>query len=159
MSLLHSSPDTVLEIQRRLPATRERVFRCWADAGQIKRWFGGPAVQVLTVEADVRVGGTYRITFLAPGAEAPGTVTGKYLVVQPPEKLVFTWQIEAADAHTDETTVSVEFYDRGSTTDIVLLHQPLPVPEVRQMHLGGWVACFEAMERLLVLPEQGASPD
>jgi uncharacterized protein YndB with AHSA1/START domain len=74
-------------------------------------------------------------------------VVGRYLEVNPPERLVFTWQWETGEAH-DETVVTLEFIDRAGKTELVLTHERFPTDSARAHHDQGWVGCLDRLVRL-----------
>src|SRR4029434_4215786 len=88
-----SLASTRTVIRKRVAAPRERVFRAWTDAEQLRHWFfpGSATGPVLQVEVDLRVGGRYCITQYAPDGALEAMVVGTYYEVQPPVKLVFSW--------------------------------------------------------------------
>ena len=55
-----------------------------------------------------------------PDEGAVHKVNGIYRVVDPPNKLVYTWQWEGDPA---ETQVTLEFLSRGTGTELVLTHE------------------------------------
>jgi uncharacterized protein YndB with AHSA1/START domain len=130
-----SGAEHRLEVRRIFDAPRERVFRAWTEAEALKRWFAPENVSVVLSEADVVVGGEYRVHMQAP--DKLHQVRGRYREVDPPRRLVFTWQWETnADEH--ETLVTVEFEDRGDQTEVVLRHDGFRNDEERAGHAQGW---------------------
>ena len=79
-------PDAV-EIQRRLAAPGDDVFRWWTDPERLREWMS--PVGTVEAEVDLRVGGTIRIVMKGDGMviEHQGT----YLEIEPPRRLAFTW--------------------------------------------------------------------
>ena len=72
-----------LTITRIFDAPRVHVFAVWTDPKLIPDWWGdGTVVEVM----DVRPGGTYRFR------TAFGVIEGEYREVDPPERLVQTFQ-------------------------------------------------------------------
>src|SRR5207247_2046710 len=91
----------VLQVRRTFQAPREQVFRAWTDPELLRQWLHGYMGRSPHAEADVRVGGEFRITSTARGAKFISKVlrdksgelvhmVGRYLEVSPPERLVFT---------------------------------------------------------------------
>ena len=126
-------PATAFEIRRILPAPRERVFEAWAKKEQLEQWMckDVPTHWAEYVELDVRPGGHYVIEIKLPeGGMYRGR--GAFREVIPPEKLVFTWSWEKIDEKTEEgdkarptrheSLVTVQLFDRGSSTEISLTH-------------------------------------
>lgn len=139
-----TQPATTLEIRRVIPAPRQRVFDAWTQAKELDRW-SAPPPMTARAEIDLRVGGRYRITMRAPdGSER--RVSGVYRVVEPPTKLVYTWKWE--ESAMPDTTVTVEFHDRGKSTEIVLRHDGLVDPDSRARHEHGWNGCLDNLVSL-----------
>jgi uncharacterized protein YndB with AHSA1/START domain len=75
--------------------------------------------------------------------------------VKPPEKLVFTWAWERfsasgqKDEQQDETLVTVEFHERGNSTEVVLTHELFRSAEQRDRHSVGWNGCFNVLASVL----------
>src|SRR5687767_5265748 len=123
-------------VQRRFAAPRERVFRAWTDARAIKEWFGrNEGTDISKVDADVRVGGTFRIQYVAPEGEA--AIVGTYREVVPTERLSFTfaWDPPAWDVMKgDDMLVTVDFVDVDGETEVVLTHEHLEGVDVLAFH-------------------------
>src|SRR5258706_7231658 len=76
-------------ITRVFDAPRDLVFKAWTDPEHLARWWGPKEFTNPVCEADVRVGGAWRIVMRAPdGGEYP--CGGVYREIVPPERLVFT---------------------------------------------------------------------
>ena len=74
-------------ITRAFDAPRERVWRAWTEAAQLKRWWGPRGFKVHTCTVDLRPGGIFHYGMKAPdGTE----VWGKFLYreIEPPRRLV-----------------------------------------------------------------------
>lgn len=142
------APDTgpTLEIRRTIRAARQRVFDAWTTPDEMKKWSApGPMVNSLA-EVDLRVGGTYRIRMRGPdGAEHQAA--GVYREVDPPKKLVYTWQWES-EADADVTLVTVEFIELGERTEVVLRHAGFSTETKRDSHENGWLGCMTKFESL-----------
>jgi uncharacterized protein YndB with AHSA1/START domain len=73
-----------IRVERVFDAPRDHVFRVWTDPALIPEWWGdGTTVE----EMDVRAGGRYRFR-----TENGMVVEGEYREVEPPERLVQTFQ-------------------------------------------------------------------
>jgi uncharacterized protein YndB with AHSA1/START domain len=75
-------------------------------------------------------------------------LTGVYREVRPPERLVYTWRWEA-EPELGETLVTVEFLDRGASTEVVLTHERFPSDAVRDQHGTGWSSCLECLAEVV----------
>ena len=120
--------------RRRMPAPREVVFEAWIDLEGIREWMCPGDATSAEARLDVRVGGSFRIVM--KGKERDYVHVGTYQVVEPPAKLVFTW---AAPEKPDEITlVTVEIFDRGEESELVLTHERFPKSDVAQRYENGW---------------------
>lgn len=124
-------PVTRLQLERLLPATRERVFAWWTDPERMAKWLS--PTREAKVSANVVVGGAFRVVMVGDGVEIEHT--GEYLEIDPPRRLVFTWM----SAYTGDgpSLVTVDLEQRGDSTRIVLTHERLPGEHV-EPHRGGW---------------------
>ena len=139
--------DVTLEIRRTFAAPRERVFNAWTRAEELRKWFAPGPLTTAVADSDLRVGGRYRITMRGlDGIEH--TVTGVYQVIEPPKRLVYSWRWEDKPS-AGESTVTVEFNDRGRSTEVVLRHEGLPSEKERSEHEQGWNGCLQKLEKAL----------
>jgi uncharacterized protein YndB with AHSA1/START domain len=72
-----------IRVERVFDAPRAHVFSVWTDPALIPEWWGAGTV---VEEMDVRPGGTYRFR------TAHGVVEGEFREVDPPARLVQTFQ-------------------------------------------------------------------
>ncbi len=146
MAETHPTQVPPLRLTRSFEAPREAVFAAWTEPEELKRWFH-PTGEFSTpvAEVDLRVGGTYRIGIKPPDRDALFVVTGTFKEVSPPERLVLTWSWEGTEMDVTGTVVTVEFRDRGGSTEVVLTHELLPTTEARKEHEWGWNGCLEQL--------------
>ena len=136
-----------LRLARHYPVAPEKVWRAWTDPKLIARWFNPSGHhEVMLAEADVRVGGAYRITLRDPAGEEAGA-SGVYREVAPQRRLVFTWMgVCAGDA---QSVVTLTFTPAGGGTDLVLLHERFADEPARDQHEMGWSGCLASLESYL----------
>jgi uncharacterized protein YndB with AHSA1/START domain len=77
-----------MRLEMDLPASIEEVYAAWTNPETMARWLS--PVGHAEVEADVRVGGKFRVVMGAGQANLEHT--GEYLTVDPPRELSFTWE-------------------------------------------------------------------
>lgn len=117
-----------IDVVVRIQARPETVFRYFTDATLYRRWMGSDA------ELDPRPGGLFQVRF--PGRPA---VEGRYLIVSPPDRLVFSWGwVGSADVPPGSTTVEVVLTPDGRGTLVRLIHRGLPSATERDQHTEGW---------------------
>jgi len=139
-----------LQIRRTFKAPRERVYRAFTDPAEFQRWFrAGDDYKNTGTEIDLKVGGSYRSTMQSPDAEIGNTAVGTYREIKAPEKIVFTLDWEADSKMGVDSVVTVEFFDKGEGTEIVLTHELLPDEERKNAHEGGWNKCLDQLDKAL----------
>jgi uncharacterized protein YndB with AHSA1/START domain len=142
-----TTQKSALSLVRKFKAAPETVWRAWTDAQALKQWMApSDAYTVLLAEADVRVGGRWRIVVKAPDGEEHD-VNGVYREVTPNRKLVFTWAWKSTPER--ESLVSVVLRSAGSGTELTLTHEQFADAAARDRHQQGWDGCIARLERLL----------
>lgn len=141
-----------LTIRRGLPVEPAAVSRAWTDPARLARWMSpyGDAEAIV----DPRPGGSLRIVMRGPGREIEHS--GEFRLVEPPTRLVFTWQSEFTGEAPSLVTVTLRPHPEG--TELKLVHQLLPADQVVP-HTGGWQVLFEQLVRLLVSEPQADAAD
>jgi len=135
-----------LRVERRFAASPERVFQAWTTADALNRW-SAPGEMTARATVDLRVGGQYRISMAAPDGKV-NDVTGVYREIDPPKRLVYSWQWETMPGF-PETVVTVEFRGRADGgTDLILLHEGLPDENSRERHAHGWGGSLDKLAAL-----------
>jgi uncharacterized protein YndB with AHSA1/START domain len=142
------SLETTVYVSRTFAAPREKVFRAWTEPEQIKKWLAPAGCGTPSAEIELRVGGTYRLGMQFPNEDI-FYVSGAYREVEPPAKLAFTWRWEKPEMDFGETLVTIEFYDRGGVTEVVLTHQRFPTNKVRDQHDQGWHEIFDKLASVI----------
>jgi uncharacterized protein YndB with AHSA1/START domain len=124
-----TSQTQAIEREMRIDASRETVFEFFTDPAKMVRWKG------VTATLDPRPGGLYRVQM-----NEQAVARGEYVVVDPPNRVVFTWGWEGDDAPTPPgtSTVEVTFTPDGDGTLVRLVHTGLPSPESAEAHGRGW---------------------
>ena len=102
--------DRELVVTRLFNGPARVVFEAWTRPELLKRWWApkSSGVRLLSCEADVRVGGTYRFEF-GQGDSRNIAFFGKYLEVTPHARLVWT-----DDESDDSAVTTVTFEDRAT---------------------------------------------
>lgn len=124
----------VVEVTQHVDARPDEVFPYFVDAAKYTRWKG------LDAEFDPRPGGIYKVKMWDGGG-----VEGRYVVVDPPRRVVFTWGWHGpglpegfAEVPPGSTTVEVTFEPAGEGTLVRLRHTGLPTEAAAVVHRWGW---------------------
>lgn len=119
-----------ISIPRTYDAKPEQVFRAWTDPASVKAWLAGGK----EISIDPREGGLFYLAM--PWKERIFPHYGRYLRVDVPRVLEFTWVSEGSEGK--ESVVLIELTARGGKTELTLKHDGLPSEERAQDHHGGW---------------------
>ena len=125
-------------------ARKERIFRALTDPGEITAWWSLPGLYTVTeAEIDLREGGAYRLSGTSANS-GRFLLTGKYLVVEPPQRLKYTW---IPDWSEDARDSIVEFHleSVGDATRVVISHTGFLSAAACEEHRGGWPAVVGAL--------------
>jgi uncharacterized protein YndB with AHSA1/START domain len=136
----------VLVITRVFDAPRPVVFACWTDARQLVQWWGPRGFRVVSSEADVRVGGFWRVETRSPEGDEHNA-GGVYREVAAPERLVFTmaWDGVEDGEPGRETVVSVAFAEEDQRTRMTFEQAVFSSTAARDAHDEGWSSAFELL--------------
>lgn len=138
----------VLELERVLPAPRERVYRAFTDPAQLAEWWGPHGFTIPEIDFEPEVGGSYRITMQPPDGEV-FYLNGEFREVDPPSGLSYTFVWDPPTPDDRETVVTLSFEDRGEETAVHFTQGEFATEERRALHDGGWSDSFEKLERRL----------
>jgi uncharacterized protein YndB with AHSA1/START domain len=125
------------------------VFEAWTKPELLKRWWApkSTGVSLLSCEADVRVGGSYRFEF-GHEASKPMAFFGRYIAVIPHSRLVWT-----NDESDDGAVTTVTFEEKSGKT-LLLMHELYPSKEALDGAIagmeGGVPETFAQLDELLV---------
>ncbi|HVS89169.1 MAG TPA: SRPBCC domain-containing protein [Candidatus Acidoferrum sp.] len=156
MATPQPAPESSLQVRRLFAASREKVFRAWTERAALEQWMcrTNPASTTRYLDLDVRPGGKHHLEIRNPNGDVYVQV-GTFREIRPYDKIVFTWSWEqtpqgkAKPEEIVETLVTVEFFERGNQTEVLLTHERFPSAPMRDMHQQGWNACFDALEKVL----------
>ncbi len=138
----------VLRIKRRFAASRDAIFNALTDPEALAQWFGPEGVTVKVVSLDLRPGGAYSFEF--HGSEGSfHALTGTYLEIERPKRLVATWIWGQGNYAGVETRVTYELSEVDGGTELSLTHENLMDADARDKHHQGWTSTFDCLERFL----------
>ena len=125
----------IVQVRRRVKAGAEQIFDLWTKPDLMVRWMSPyPGAVDCKARCALRPGGHFSLVMSS--AEASREVSGTYVQVDRPRKLVFTWI--GPLTNNVNTLVTVELNPRGDETELVLTHERLPTSAIREGHTMGW---------------------
>jgi uncharacterized protein YndB with AHSA1/START domain len=135
-------------LRRLFQAPRKAVFDAWTNAEVLRQWWCPEGWEMMEIQMDLRVNGSFRIGMCRLTGGVPVYVRGIFREVRPPDRLVYTWKWENAFEQMPETQVIVEFRELGSATELLLTHENLPEIPICLLHRNGWAAALDRIERV-----------
>jgi uncharacterized protein YndB with AHSA1/START domain len=152
---MERTSERELVVTRTIDGPAHVVFDAWTDPELVRRWWVPKSVPVtlLSVEMDVRAGGTYRFTFQVD-ATTTMAFFGRYLEVDPPSRLV--WTNEEGEGDAVVTTLTL---DEGGGRTRLVVHDLYPSKDaldgaIASGSTAGWDEMLDQLDELLL--EQGA---
>ena len=147
-----------LVVTRTVYAPARTVFDAWAKPELFQRWWVPKSfpITLVSYEAEIRTGGTYRLVFSHPAAEQPMAFFGRYIEVTPPTRIV--WTNEEGGEAGAVTTVTFQEQD-GATR--VAVHELYPTKEaldeaIASGSTSGWTEQFDQLDNLVAIQDANA---
>ena len=101
-------------MSRVFDAPRELVWKVCCDPELVPRWWGPRYLTTTVDRMDFRVGGVWR--YIQKDAEGHEyAFNGVYQVIQPPERLTYTFEFEPMAGHISTDTITLEELPDGKT--------------------------------------------
>jgi uncharacterized protein YndB with AHSA1/START domain len=136
--------NRVVRVTRTFTASAERVFEAWLDPAMAKRFlFAAPIGEIVATEIDARVGGGFRIV---RRDDRDIEHVGRYLEIDRPRKLVFTFAVPAFSPA--ETLVTIDIVPAAQGCELTLTHEHV-LPDWADRTAQGWSMILAGLERAL----------
>ncbi|HLN76347.1 MAG TPA: SRPBCC domain-containing protein [Nocardioidaceae bacterium] len=138
----------VLNLKRVLEAPRERIFGLFTEPTALEKWWGPHGFTTPEIELDLSVGGGYRFTMQPPEGEV-FHLSGEFLEVDHPSRLVYTFRWDEPHPDDRETVVRLALNAVGDTTELSLSQGDFATEERLALHRNGWTDSFEKLRDLV----------
>ena len=140
-------------VERRFNASPEQVYDAWLDPSRLGRWMFGPAVrdeQVVRLTVDARSGGSFAFVVSRHGEEIAHV--GRYLQMDRPRRLVFTWGIRGESE--EQSRVIVDLLPTGAGCELTLTHEVRRhIADSAAWTEAGWITRLDLLASALGEPE------
>ena len=137
-----------LVLQRVFAAPPEIVFAAWSDPTHVADWWHPKEYATPVFEMDFRVGGRFRYCIRSERQES--WAHGSYREIEPPRRIVFTFQWEGGPATPDaETLITLTFESEGDDTLLTFRQEPFASDAARHSHGQGWHQVLEHLDVFL----------
>jgi uncharacterized protein YndB with AHSA1/START domain len=128
--------DRVVTVRRVLPAPPDVVYDEWLDPAGMVEWMCPRPARAVAISLEPSVGGTLRIDIEESGASR--YVTGRYLELDRPRRLRFTWSCSDWADPTAQSVVTVTLDRHGTDETMMTIEHELLPPEQVDDHRNGW---------------------
>lgn len=140
-----SETKMTVQVTRHFDFSAEQVFDAWLDPDKAGKFlFKTPDGMMQQVEITPCVGGTFNFTERRDDEDVEHV--GKYLEINRPHRLVFTFGVPK---YSDEmTVVTIAITPDGNGCNVSLLHEGV-LPEWAARTEGGWGKILETLNMIL----------
>ena len=138
-----------VSLHRVLRASPEKVYRAFTEVNALLSWLPPYGFLCTVQEMNVKVGGTYKMTFQNFSTGNSHSFGGKYLEIKPNEFLKYTDQFDDPNLP-GEMTTSVWFQKVSVGTELKVSQDGIPAVIPAEMCYLGWQ---ESLEKLMKLVE------
>ena len=143
---MQSQTNSSIRISRYFSESPQEVWQAWTDPKFVKSWFGSdPNGIVLDASLDVRLGGTFEVTF-KNSDDTQFTCTGAYQEIEQYQRLVFTWTWK--DRPEVRELVTLVFQAEQTGTLMIFEHANIDAGTTHDYETG-WKSTFDKLERTL----------
>ena len=137
-----------LRVERLLDAPPEIVFDAFTDPAAQKELYADAPDWIVESECDLRVGGSWSISFGPPGRE-PARETSVFDEVDRPRRLVYRSTMVMPDGLRLETGMQVTFELENGRTRMTIVQSGFPTAELRNGFTSGWASILDGLERVV----------
>jgi uncharacterized protein YndB with AHSA1/START domain len=123
----------------------EAAFDAWLNPALAARFMGAGEMTVPKLEIDAREGGEFRIVMQRDDVRL--VHVGRFVLVERPRRLVFTWISPGTDERLSLVTVS--FTPTAAGVRVTVEHEGLPDAERAGRHDYGWGTILAKLASLI----------
>ncbi len=124
----------------------EKLFAAWLDPEIVSQFMCPGEVKIARLVWPAKVGGEFIVDMIHNGKPHPHN--GRFLEIDGPRRIVFTWNSEHAGKDSQVTLDFAETETRGESL-LTLTHERLPSVEAIGQHRGGWNGIMENLATVL----------
>lgn len=138
----------IIKLHRVFSAPVEKVFKAFTNADAIASWLPPYGFVCKVHHMDVKIGGTYKMTFTNFTTENDHSFGGEYLEIIPNEKLKYSDQFEDPNLPGQMIT-TLEFKEVLCGTELFATQEGIPDAIPTEMCYLGWQESFDKLKRLV----------
>lgn len=131
------APTNTVRLHRVLRAPPERVYKAFLDADAMVKWIAPHGFTCKVHSMDVRVGGSFKMSFTNFGTGKSISFGGKYLELKPHERIRYTDRFDDPNLP-GEMQVTVALQKVTSGTDVSIVQEGIPSVIPVEFCYMGW---------------------
>jgi uncharacterized protein YndB with AHSA1/START domain len=141
--------DLTINVSKIIKAPITKVFDAWLDPGTLAKFIlPMPGMENSQVENEAREGGEF--TIIMQVGDSKILHTGKYIEIDRPHKLTFTWE---SPESADNSIVTLNFTELNDGKTNIELTQVKFIDEKRRLnHQGGWGNILSKLNEVINSP-------
>jgi len=146
---MNGHPDRlVLELKCLVDAPPAQTFRSLTEPAELAQWWGPHGFTTPEIELDLRVGGNYRFGMQPPDGDL-FHLSGEFLEIAPPSRIVYTFRWDEPDPDDRETVVTLSLATAGEATEVALSQGEFATRGRLELHRDGWADGFDKLRELI----------
>lgn len=145
-----------IKLHRVFKTTPEKVYNAFLDPAAMCKWLPPNGFTGTVHHSDVRVGGSYKMSFTNFGTESSHSFGGEYLELVPGERIVHTDRFDDPNMPA-EMTVTIEFKKVMMGTEVNITQEGVPAVIPAEACYLGWQESLNLLAWLVEadIPDQG----
>jgi uncharacterized protein YndB with AHSA1/START domain len=141
-------PDNSVSLHRVLKASPEKIYRAFTESNVIATWLPPYGFLCTVHEMNVKVDGTFRMSFHNFSTGNGHSFGGKYLEIKPNEFLKYTDEFDDPNLP-GEMITSIWLQKVSVGTDIKIVQENIPSAIPVEMCYLGWQESLEKLTKLV----------
>jgi uncharacterized protein YndB with AHSA1/START domain len=137
----------IARVQRVMPAAPDVVFDQWLDPESLAEWMCPRPTRVVDLTVEPRLGGSVRFDIDELGARF--LITGRFLAIERPHLLRFTWSDSNWPDPTAASLVTVAFEPLGNDQTLMTIEHSLLPPDTFDEYQSGWAGVCDQLTAFL----------
>lgn len=137
----------LIELRHSFAIAKQKLFTLLSTPSHMEQWFSpDPSIVVKVIKHEFKKAGLYHLQYSQPDGSQQN-VQGRFLQIDPPDTICFSWQWLAPDSHAgSETLVTWSLSEHDKGTELLVVHERLPDTEYLQRHHAGWLATIKRLQ-------------
>lgn len=139
---------STVRLHRVLRAKPDKVFRAFVQPDAIARWLPPNGFTCQVQKLDVRIGGTFRMSFTNFSTGHSHAFGGTYLEVVPAQRLRYTDRFDDPGLP-GEMVTTIEFREVACGTELTAVQEGIPAAIPVEFCYLGWQESLDHLARLV----------